>query len=61
MKRWAVIILKTNGFLDCFSVYAESKRQAKVKAVATMFDHFPECKFVNIFDYYEFYGLTSPY
>lgn len=61
MKRWAIIILKPNGFLDCFAVYAENKTEAKENAEATIFDHFPDSKLVNIFEYNEFWGLTKPY
>lgn len=61
MKRWAIVILKSNGFLDCFSVYAKNKKEAKESAEATIFDRFPNSKLVNIFKYNEFWGLTKPY
>ena len=61
MKRWAIIILKSNGFLDSFSVYAENKKEAKESAEATIFDHFPYDKLVNIFEYDEFWVLTKPH
>ena len=48
MKRWVIVILKSNGFLDCVSVYGTNKREAKEKADAIIADHFQGAKIVKI-------------
>lgn len=40
MRRWAVVILKTDNSLDWFSIYAEDRKEAEKNANATIADHF---------------------
>ena len=59
MKRWAVIILKSNNFTDYISVYGENKKEAKINAQNTIDDHFFGATIVRIMPYKKFWGLTK--
>lgn len=59
MKRWAIVILKSNNFLDCVSVYGTNKREAKENANVTIADHFQGAKIVKIVPYNKYWGLKN--